>query len=310
MNQKIMLVTGSTGLVGNAFKNIAHFYDYKFIFSSSSDCDLTNFNDTLKYFLTIRPNIVIHLAACVGGLYKNMNQKVDMLENNIQMNFNVLKSCYETRVDKCICVLSTCIFPDKTTYPINETMLHDGPPHFSNDSYAYAKRIMEVHCRSYNEQYNTNFSCIIPTNIYGPHDNYSLEDGHVIPSLIHKCYIAKQQQIPFVVRGSGAPLRQFVYSEDLATIIMNSLDKLNRENLIVSTDQEYSIKDIAFYIAREFDYDEHVIFDTKYSDGQFKKTASNTKLIDMLPETTFIGFKEGISNSVSFFIDNFDTCRK
>jgi len=190
MNNKKILITGSSGLVGNAFRKIAQDYEYEFIFSTSSDCDLTNYEKTYEYFNLVKPNYVIHLAACVGGLYKNMNFKVDMLEKNLLINFNVLKCCHQVNVDKCICILSTCIFPDNTTYPIDETMLHNGPPHTSNDAYAYAKRMMEIHCRAYNEQYNTNFSCIIPTNIYGPHDNFSLEDGHVIPALIHRCYLA------------------------------------------------------------------------------------------------------------------------
>ena len=312
--KKTVLITGSSGLVGMAFQNIAHAYDcdYAFVFSTSSDADLTNYQETKILFDRAKPNYVIHLAACVGGLYKNMNFKVDMLEKNIQINFNVLKCAYEAKVNKCVCMLSTCIFPDKTTYPIDETMLHDGPPHVSNDAYAYAKRIMEVHCRAYNEQYNTNFSCIIPTNIYGPEDNYSLEDGHVIPALIHKCYLAKEQQIPFEVRGSGAPLRQFIYSEDLATIVMNCLDSINRENLIVSTTEEYSIKDVAFHIAREFDYDEHIVFNKTYSDGQFKKTASNEKLKKMMSESElkFIDIEEGIRRSVDFFKDKFEVCRK
>ena len=311
MTEKTILVTGSSGLVGTAFQAIAHCYsDYKFIFSTSKDCDLTNYQDTLTLFEWCKPNYVIHLAACVGGLYKNMNFKVDMLEKNLQINFNVLKCAHKVNVDKCICVLSTCIFPDKTTYPIDETMLHNGPPHFSNDAYAYAKRIMEVHCRAYNEQYNTNFSCVIPTNIYGPRDNYSLEDGHVIPSLIHKCYLAKEQGIPFEVRGTGSPLRQFIYSEDFATIVMNCLEGLNRENLIVSTADEYSIRDVAYHIAREFDYDEHVVFNDAYSDGQYKKTANNEKLIRLIPDAKFIDIQEGIHKSVDYFVNNYEKSRK
>jgi GDP-L-fucose synthase len=307
---KTILITGSSGLVGSAFQKIRPGYNYNFIFSTSSDADLTNYAETKRLFEIVKPHYVIHLAACVGGLYKNMNFKVDMLEKNLQINLNVLKCAYEVKVDKCVCILSTCIFPDKTTYPIDETMLHDGPPHSSNDAYAYAKRIMEVHCRAYNEQYNTNFSCIIPTNIYGPHDNYSLEDGHVIPSLIHKCYLAKEQQIPFEVRGSGAPLRQFIFSEDLAKIIMDCLELLNRENLIVSTTEEYSIKDVAFHIAREFEYEEHIVFKKQYADGQFKKTASNEKLKNKIPDLKFIDIQEGIHMSVDFFKDNFSLCRK
>jgi GDP-L-fucose synthase len=307
---KTILITGSSGLVGSAFQKIAPDYNYNFIFSTSADADLTNYAETKALFDIVKPHYVIHLAAWVGGLYKNMNFKVDMLEKNLQINLNVLKCAYEVNVDKCVCILSTCIFPDNIVYPIDETMLHNGPPHFSNDAYAHAKRIMEVHCRAYNEQYNTNFSCIIPTNIYGPHDNYSLEDGHVIPALIHKCYLAKEQQIPFEVRGSGSPLRQFIFSEDLAKIIMDCLELLNRENLIVSTTEEYSIKDVAFRIAREFEYDEHIVFNKKYADGQFKKTACNEKLKSKIPDLKFIDIQDGIRSSVEFFNNNFAVCRK
>lgn len=101
---------------------------------------------------------------------------------------------------------------DKTTYPINEDMLHDGPPHPSNEGYAYAKRLIDTMNRAYAEEYGCNFTSIIPTNIYGPHDNFSIKNGHVIPGLIHKCYIAKRDNTPFTIWGSGKPLRQFVYS--------------------------------------------------------------------------------------------------
>jgi GDP-L-fucose synthase len=302
---KTILITGSSGLVGNAFKQIASQYsNYEFIFSSSKCCNLINYEETYTYLQKIKPNYVIHLAANVGGLYKNMNYKVDMLEKNLLINFNILKCCYEFNVEKCICILSTCIFPDKTSYPIDETMLHNGPPHSSNDAYAYAKRMMEIHCRSYNEQYKTNFSCIIPTNIYGHHDNFSLEDGHVIPSLIHKCYLAKKQQIPFEIRGTGKPLRQFIYSEDLAKIIMELLDKLSCENIIISPKEEYSISDIALVIAKEFDYEQMIIFNDKYSDGQFKKTANNNKLMSYIPNFIFTNINEGIKNTVEFFKNN------
>jgi GDP-L-fucose synthase len=314
MSKKI-LITGSSGLVGSAFKQITSQYNnYEFIYSTSETCNLVNYEETFAFFNKIKPNYVIHLAANVGGLYKNMNYKVDILEKNLLINFNVLKCCYSINVEKCICMLSTCIFPDDTTYPIDETMLHKGPPHDSNYAYAYAKRIMEVHCRSYNEQYKTNFSCIIPTNIYGPNDNFSLEDGHVIPSLIHKCYLAKVTGIPFEVRGTGKPLRQFIYSEDLAKIIMELLDQLNCENLIISPNEEYSISDVSVLIAKEFDYDNNMVFNDNYSDGQFKKTANNIKMISYISEKDinfeFTTIQEGIKTTVDFFKKNIDNCRK
>jgi len=311
MEKKTILITGSSGLVGNAFKNLSTKYNqYEYIFSTSSDCDLSNYVETLEYFKKVKPHFVFHLAAYVGGLYKNLNYKVDMLEKNMLMNFNVLKCSYLINVEKCICMLSTCIFPDKTVYPINETMLHDGPPHFSNDAYAYAKRMMEVHCRAYNEQYKTNYSCIIPTNIYGPHDNFSLKDGHVIPALIHKCYLAKEAGIPFEVLGSGKPLRQFIYSTDLAELILLSFENLHCENLIIANEIEYSIKEIAILIAKEFGYEDNIIFNDTYSDGQYKKTADNSKMKEIVSNYKFTELNNGIHNAVSFFIDNIDSCRK
>ena len=170
---KTILVTGGSGLVGKAIKSISENYSYNFIFLSSKDCDLSDYEKTKLLFEKKKPNYVIHLAAYVGGLFKNMNFKVDMLEKNLLINYNVLKCCHDYKVEKVISCLSTCIFPDKTYYPIDETMLHDGPPHNSNDAYAYTKRMLEIHSKAYQEQYGDNFICVIPTNIYGPHDNYS-----------------------------------------------------------------------------------------------------------------------------------------
>ena len=313
-----VLVTGGSGLVGSAIRNVYqdNYQNYQYIFLSSKDCDLTNLEDTKQLFEKIKPNYVIHLAANVGGLFKNMNHKVDMFEKNIIINLNVLKCCHDFKVKKCISCLSTCIFPDKTNYPINEEMLHNGPPHISNNAYAYAKRMLEVHSKAYMEQYGDNFTCIIPTNIYGPHDNYHLEDAHVIPALIHKCYLAKKENKPFVVWGSGTPLRQFIYSEDLAKLILWTLFETNEKDSIilsVSEEDEVSIANVAKLIAKEFDYS--LEFDTSKSDGQFKKTADNNKLKRLYQESMkesfqFTSIEEGIRKSVRWFIDNYEKCRK
>ena len=308
-----ILITGGSGLVGNALNNIKTNYLHTFKFINSSDCDLTNFQDTVTLFETELPDYVIHLAACVGGLYKNMSQKVEMLENNVSMNLNVIKCCHKYNVKKLVSCLSTCIFPDNTSYPINENMLHDGPPHFSNDAYAYAKRLLEIHSKTYREQHNSNFICVIPTNIYGPFDNYNLDDAHVIPALIHKCYIAKKETKPFVIKGSGQSLRQFIYSEDLAKLLMWVLNyyPLN-DNIILSVDKEdeINIRDVVYCIAEEFDYKDNIIFETKYADGQYKKTADNSKLRQYLPNFKFTSIKKGIKKSVDWFNKNYEICRK
>ena len=312
-NNPVILVTGGTGMVGSAIKAISNNYpEYKFIYISSKDYDLTNFNSTEKMFLDYKPEYVIHLAACVGGLYKNMTQKIEMLEKNLQINFNVVKCSHLYKVKKLIACLSTCIFPDKTSYPIDENMLHNGPPHDSNDAYAYAKRMLEIQCRMYRENCGCNFVCIIPTNIYGKYDNYSLEDGHVLPALIHKCFLAKQNSEDFIIRGSGKPLRQFIYSEDLAKLIMNILfiDAKTEyiDNIILSVPEkdEVSIETVARIIAKCFNYEDRIVFDNKYSDGQYKKTASNEKMTELFPNFKFTEINNGIQETIEWFIENFE----
>lgn len=308
-----ILVTGGTGLVGSAIQEISKNYNYNFVFLNSKMCDLKNYHETNILFKLLKPTYIIHLAANVGGLFKNMNQKVQMFEDNNLINQNVLKASYEVNVKKLIACLSTCIFPDKTTYPINETMLHNGPPHHSNDAYAYSKRMLEVLCKSYQSQYNKDFICIIPTNIYGKNDNFHLEDSHVIPGLIHKCYLAKKENKKFVVAGSGKPLRQFIHSIDLAKLIMwTLLDYKDKDSIILSVSEkdEVSIEDIAKIIAKKFDYTENLEFDKSKSDGQYKKTADNNKLMTLIGNYDFINIKDGINNTIDWFLENYDNIRK
>lgn len=300
-----ILVTGGSGLVGYSLKKIKPEY----IYLSSKDCDLTNYKNTYDLFKKHKPTHVIHLAAYVGGLYKNMKQKVDMLEKNTIMNINVLKICHELNIDNVISCLSTCIFPDKTNYPINESMLHNGPPHHSNDAYAYSKRLLDTLSKSYREQYNRNYICIIPCNIYGENDNYSLEDGHVIPSLIHKAYLSKKNNLPFIIKGTGKPLRQFIYSQDLSKLIIWCLENYkDKESIILADNKEYSIKYIGEIIAENFNI-KNIKFDNNFSDGQYKKTADNSKLLKLY-NFHFTDINIGLKNSCEWFNENYEYCRK
>ena len=310
---RTILVTGGNGMVGHAFQKIQNDYTYRFVFLSRKDGDLSVFKECKKIFEKYTPNVVIHLAANVGGLYKNMNFKVDMFESNIQINLNVLKCCYLFDVEKVVSCLSTCIFPDQTEYPITEKDLHNGPPHFSNDAYAYAKRMLDVHSCAYFQQYGKKFVSVIPTNIYGEHDNYHLEDAHVIPALIHKCYLSKNEGKDFVVFGSGKPLRQFIYSVDLAKLMMWCVENYEDVSPIIlspNESDEVSIGEDARQIAKCFDYEDRISFDTSRSDGQYKKTASNQKLIDLYGEYKFTTLSDGISKSVEWFQKNYDILRK
>jgi GDP-L-fucose synthase len=153
---------------------------------------------------------------------------------------------------------------------------------------------------------------VIPCNIYGENDNYNLEDSHVIPALIHKCYIAKKNNEKFIVRGTGSPLRQFIYSKDLAYLIMFILENYcEKESIILSVNEndEISIRDVAYLIAKEFNYEDMIEFDSSFSDGQYKKTANNIKLMNLYPDFKFTSIQEGLKKSVTWFIKNYETCR-
>ena len=315
--QSVILVTGGSGLVGSAIKNyIEETKPEKesWIFLSSKDGDLRVRKDTEEIFKKHAPTHVIHLAAKVGGLFANMAQKVEFFRENILINDNVMECCRIYKVDKLVSMLSTCIFPDKTTYPIDETMLHDGPPHSSNEGYAYAKRLIDTMNRAYAEEYNCNFTSIIPTNIYGPDDNFSIQNGHVIPGLIHKCYKAKEENGKFEIWGSGTPLRQFVYSRDLAELtvwVMREYHEPTPITLSVDEDAEVSIKDVALSVAKAMKFpEEDIVFDTSKADGQFKKTAANRKLRALKPDYKFTTIDEGIQKSVDWFVENYETARK
>lgn len=314
----MVLVTGGTGLVGKGIEAsvIADHNPEKkefWVFLSSHDGNLLDRKETEQIFERYKPNIVIHLAALVGGLFNNMKRKVDFYRCNTLMNDNVMECCKDYKVEKLVSCLSTCIFPDKTSYPIDETMVHDGPPHSSNEGYAYAKRMIDVLNRCYKDQHGCNFTSVIPTNIYGPHDNFNIEGGHVIPGLIHKCYNAKKNGTDFTIWGSGTPLRQFVYSEDLGRLIcwvVNSYDSIEPIILSVGEEDEVSIKDVALMVAKAMEFKGNVVFDTTKADGQFKKTANNAKLRSFLPDFQFTTMEEGIKKSVEWFVQNYDTARK
>lgn len=316
----VILVTGGSGLVGQAIKAVVaeesaagQNASDKFVFLSSKDGDLRDYKQCEAIFDKYAPTHVIHLAAFVGGLYRNMKYPVEFWQYNIAMNENILKLCHERKVAKLVSCLSTCIFPDKTSYPIDETMIHNGPPHFSNEAYAYAKRMIDVQNRIYHSQYGCKFTSVIPTNVYGPHDNFHLEDSHVIPGLIHKVYNAKQNGTPLTVWGSGSPLRQFIFSKDLAKLFLwvaRHYDDPNPIILSVDESDEITIKQVVEMIVEAMEFKGEVIYDTTKADGQYKKTASNAKLRKLNPTFEFTNIKQGIKESVDWFVNNYETARK
>ncbi|XP_056638392.1 GDP-L-fucose synthase [Diorhabda sublineata] len=314
--KSIILVTGGSGLVGRAIQEIVLLEkrtDETWIFLSSKDVDLCDYDSTKKVFEKYQPTHVIHLAAMVGGLFHNMSHNLDFLRNNLKINDNVLQISFETKVQKVVSCLSTCIFPDKTEYPIDETMVHNGPPHPSNFGYSYAKRLIDIQNKAYNQQHGCMFTSVIPCNVFGPHDNYNLESSHVIPGLIRKLHDTIQKGgTTFNVMGTGKPLRQFIYSLDLAKLFLWVLREYKEiEPIILSVDEqsEVSIKELANEIAKAFDFTGDIVFDTTKADGQYKKTASNAKLRKYLPDFEFTPFSVAIKHSVDWYRQNYKTAR-
>lgn len=313
-----VLVTGGSGLLGKSLQKIVKEQwnlDYEYVFLSSKDCDLRNKDDVFQLFDKIKPNVVIHLASCVGGVYDNMSRNYDFLINNIHINTNIIEACKTFSIQKLVNILSTCIFPDlNVKYPLTSDQLHNGLPHYSNIGYAYSKRILHVESELLSE-HGVNVVNLIPTNLYGENDNYNLKSSHVLPALIHKTYLAKQNNQPLVVYGSGEALRQFLYTDDFARIIdyfvTKDFDK-NCISCVISPPEssEISIKDIVSIICDLMEFKGEIIYDTNYSDGQYKKTATDKELQNYLSDFKFTRIENGLKETIEFFVKNYENIRK
>jgi len=228
------------------------------------------------------------------------------------INDNVMECCRIYKVEKLITCLSTCIFPaDPPKYPIDESMLHMGKPHESNYGYAMSKRMVDVQSYCYRDQYGCKFVTVSQANLYGPNDNFSIEDGHVIPGLIHKCYLAKKNNTDFVMWGSGKPLRQFLYVKDFARLMIWGLFQYDdTETMILGPPEETSIGDIAEIIRKHMGYERNVVNDTTKSDGQYKRTMSVEKLLKHHPNFKFTPLDVGLAETCKWFNENYEAARK
>ena len=299
---KKLLVTGGNGLVGSSINS-----DVKV----GKEYNLIIPEETNKMFDIHKPTHVIHCAGKVGGVGGNMNYKGEYFYDNIMINTNVIEGARKSGVEKLVSFLSTCVFPDNVEYPLTESKIHLGEPHISNYPYAYAKRMADIQIRAYREQYGLNYVSVIPTNIYGPNDNFSLTHGHVMPMLIHKLYLAQQNNTDFTVWGSGKPLREFIYSKDVAKLSEWAVENYNEsEPIIFSTSNEISIMDLVDLLVKEFNFKGKVIFDSTKPDGQYRKPSDNSKLKSYLPNFKFTPIEEGIKETVKWFIENYEISRK
>jgi GDP-L-fucose synthase len=264
--------------------------------------DLLQWAHVSALFRDTRPDAVVHLAAKVGGVKANMAAPATFFMENCVMNTHVLEACLTYKVKKLVCFLSTCIFPDGLGVPLEPKLLHAGPPHDSNYGYAYAKRMLAVQCRAYNEQYGTNFVSVIPSNIYGPHDNFHPENSHVVPALILKFWEAHLAGKDVTLWGNGKPFREFIYSHDVANLCMKVLLEYARKDpIILSTGREHTIAELAATIATSIGFKGQIHYDTSKPSGQYRKNSDNKPLLEQWPDYQFTDLTGGIGQTVSWF---------
>lgn len=303
-----VLVTGSRGLIGSAVVRVNK--KHEIIQSNKSELDLRDYSKTLSLFKSESPDAIIHCAALVGGIGGNLMKSGEYFRDNILINTNVLEAARESGVNNLVAFMSTCIFPNEATYPLTTDQLHKGEPHPSNFGYAYAKRMLDIQVRAYNAQWKTNFKILIPTNVYGIHDNFSLTEGHVVPALIHKMYISKQYGTPIEIWGTGNPKREFVFSEDVAQVALKviEIDDL-KEPLIITNGLETSIKELSGVIGNLIDLRNDVYFDSTKPDGQMRKPSSKVEFDRYFPEFAFTSLDEGIKKTIDWFVENYPMIR-
>ena len=304
IKKRTTVVFGGTGLVGSHLTS-----DLK---PSRSQVDLRDIVSIRNFFRDNEFDTVINCAGNVGGLGKNLNQNLEMFVSNMEINYNLLKVIMENpgKVKKTVMFLSTCVFPAEVEYPLTEDKLHLGPPHFSNSGYAYAKRMTQVMADLMNEsgEYGKIIT-VIPTNLYGPHDTFNKEDGHVIPALIAKCFEAVKADCALTAWGSGSPLREFLYVKDVADIIEIILDSYEgNKPLILSHGKEVTIKEAVLTVCEAMGLT-HISWDTSKPDGQHKKPSDPSALLEVIGDYKFTPLQEGVEKAVKFYQENYPHVR-
>tara|TARA_B100001057_G_scaffold468700_1_gene528161 strand:- start:947 stop:1876 length:930 start_codon:yes stop_codon:yes gene_type:complete len=272
-NSKIYLA-GHNGMVGSSILRLLKKKKYKRIYTKTrSNLDLLDQAKTLKYLKSIKPDFVIIAAAKVGGILANSNSKAEFIYQNIMIQTNIIHSSYLAGVKKLILLGSSCVYPKYANQPIKEGYLLSGALEETNDAYAIAKIAGIKMCESYNNQYNLNYLCLMPTNLYGPNDNYDLNNSHFYPALISKIHEAKVKKKKFInIWGNGKPLRELLYVDDLADACEFFLKKKTNHTLInIGSGEEKTILGFAKFIIKKLNIDIKIKFDTKKPNGTPRK---------------------------------------
>ncbi|MEB3290973.1 MAG: GDP-L-fucose synthase [Leptolyngbya sp.] len=305
-------VAGARGLVGSAVVRALQAQGYhNLVLPTSQDLDLRHQAAVESFFAQEQPAYVFLAAAKVGGIQANNTYRAEFLYDNLMMATNVIHSAHRHGVNKLLFLGSSCIYPKLCPQPMREDYLLTGCLEPTNEPYAIAKIAGLKLCENYRRQYGANFISAMPTNLYGPNDNFHLENAHVLPALMRKFHEAKIQHQPTVtVWGTGTPLREFLYVDDLADALVFLMNTYNAMDFInVGTGQEVSIQELAQTIQTVVGYDGDLVFDTTKPDGTPRKRLDVSRLTAAGWQAK-IDLKTGIEKTYAWFLDHGDSLRR
>lgn len=310
--QDKIYVAGHRGLVGSAIVRNLKAKGYNNIVGRThAELDLTNQAAVRKFFEEERPDVVVLAAAKVGGINANNTQPADFAYENMQIQCNVIKCCHDYQVKKLLFLGSTCIYPKMAEQPIVEDALLTAPLEETNEAYAIAKISGLEMCKFFKRQYGDDFISCMPTNLYGPYDNYDLSGSHVMPAMIRKFHEAKESNAPSVeLWGTGTPLREFLYSDDMADACVYLLENYSGEQHVnIGTGKEVSIKQLAELIKATVGYDGEIVWNTDMPDGTPRKLTDVSKL-HSLGWKHKVELQDGVKMAYQWFVENIESARK
>jgi GDP-L-fucose synthase len=300
-----IVVAGHTGLVGSAIFEILNKKGEKILGINSSVVDLLDRRKTFEFISDLKPSVIIDAAAVAGGIGANNAYPVEFLSRNLQIQSNLMDAAHAADVERFVFLGSSCIYPRDCPQPIKEEYLMTGPLEVTNSAYAVAKIAGIELIKSYRKQHGRHWISLMPTNIYGPRDNFNLETSHVLPALINRFVTAKSQGTSKVTLwGTGKPKREFLHSTDLAKATLFALENYDGdEQLNVGTGEDMSIKELAELIAKESGFEGEIAWDSSKPDGTPRKVLdiSRIKTIGWLPS---VGISEGVRETISWFREN------
>ena len=305
--QAKIYVAGHRGMVGSAILRGLHKRGFdNLIFRKSSELDLRDQLAVADFFRKERPDYVFLAAAKVGGILANNTYRADFLYENLMIQNNVIHSAYKNSVKKLLFLGSSCIYPKLAPQPLQENALLTGLLEETNEPYAIAKIAGIKMCDAYRAQYGCNFISVMPTNLYGPNDNYDLQNSHVLPALIRKFLTAKKNRDPSVILwGTGSPLREFLHADDLADACLFLMESFNEAGLVnIGTGVDLSIRELAEMVKKTVGFDGEIVLDTTKPDGTPRKLMDVSKLHN-LGWRHKIDLEEGIKMVVEEVKDRF-----